>query len=225
MLREPEVSALLLACYQKALGHELPNLLVAAQGIARMLLPDADPEKDALLERLAGAVQKADSLVRRLATLGRTLREPPRCSQVDLADLVHEVAIAVRLTPGTPPAKVLLAPDLPCITTDRERLSQALYQVLRNAHQAGRAELSTVVRVEWDSTTRTLRLSDNGRGLPPRSPDSLTQPFHPANPGQGLGLFTVQVLLASLGGTLSLTSQATGTTVELGLPSPVEPST
>jgi signal transduction histidine kinase len=228
MARETETSALLLAGFQKALGHELPSLLVSAQGIARVLEgnSETDPESRELLDRMAQAIQKVDALVRRLGALGRLARETPRWETLPLGELIHEVAIEVRMTKGIPPATLILASELPPIVTDRERLRQSLYQLLRNAHQAARAELSLTVRVEWAEGTRVLRLTDNGRGLPERPLESLLQPFHPANPGQGLGLFTAQVLLTSLGGSLKLARAApSGTVVELHLPTPERPTT
>jgi signal transduction histidine kinase len=216
-----DATALLLSCFQKALGHELPNMLVAAQGTARFLAAEVPAEQKAALEHLAELIQKADSLVRRLAQLGRMLREPPHREAVNLEELVHEAAVEVRMTKGLPRANLKLAADLPTLVTDRERLRQVLLQVLRNAHQAARAEHSLTIRVEWDKEAHALRLIDNGRGLPPRPLDSLLQPFHPANcdqhgeRSQGLGLFTAQVLLSSLGGTLTLSSGPTGTTVEI----------
>jgi signal transduction histidine kinase len=209
IVREPDADTLLLSCFQKALGHELPNLLVVAQGLARLLEGDAalGPETQQVLGRLAQAIQKPDGLVRRLGALGRLVREPPRWEPVPLGELVHEVAVVVRQEKGLPPATLVLASDLPPVVTDRERLRQALHQVLRNAHQAARPELSLAVRVEWHEGRRILRLTDNGRGLPDRPLDTLFHPFHPANPGQGLGLFTAR------------------TSAELYLPSPDAPTT
>ena len=37
----------LLACYQQALGHDLPNKLVALQGLARLACEDLRPKADA----------------------------------------------------------------------------------------------------------------------------------------------------------------------------------
>ncbi len=84
----------LLACYQFALGHELPNGLVALQGLARLLVQahgeQLDEEARALLERLARSAQRLDEQARRLAEVGRLCREVEEAP--GLARLGGEVA-------------------------------------------------------------------------------------------------------------------------------------
>ncbi len=68
----------LLALLQKALGHELPNHLVAVQGLARMLEMEQaerlDDEGKDYLRRLAAAAQRAHELARSLADRVRAER-------------------------------------------------------------------------------------------------------------------------------------------------------
>src|SRR4051812_4631173 len=84
----------LLACYQHFLGHDLPNRLVAAQGLARLLLDELGPVLDAdardMLERLADLVLLADVETRRLAGIGRLHRDVGPATATPLGDVVHE---------------------------------------------------------------------------------------------------------------------------------------
>jgi len=214
-----ETALALLDCYQKALGHELPNLLVAGQGLARLLLLEAgpDPETRGLLERLAQSLRNTDGLVRRLASLGRLLRQPLEPRPIDVADLVHEVAAEVRSLPGMPTVEPTLV-GLPTVRSDFDRLRRILLEVLRNAYQAARADAPLRVAVEWHPGKDELILIDNGRGLPDVPVEALLGPFPPGTAGRGLGLFTAGLLARGLGGELTPRRLADGTLVRLYLP-------
>ena len=71
----------LLNLLQKALGHELPNHLVAMQDLARLLEMDQaerlDDEGKDHLRRLAAATQRTHELIRTLADLVRASRTDP----------------------------------------------------------------------------------------------------------------------------------------------------
>src|SRR5207253_9653137 len=88
----------LLACYQKALGHELPNQLVAVQGLLRLLDAEAghrlDADDRALLQRVIALAQRAHGLVNELAELSRAGREQPPAGGADLAEAAREAAAA-----------------------------------------------------------------------------------------------------------------------------------
>lgn len=70
----------LLGVLQKALGHELPNYLVAIQGLARVLEMDQaqrlDDEGKDHLRRVAVAAQRAHELT---LTLADRIRSERRC--------------------------------------------------------------------------------------------------------------------------------------------------
>ena len=79
--RRMEQLELLLGCFQKALGHELPNQLVAHAGPGppawSMEQGDRlDDEGRALLLRLADLARRTDGLVRTLAEIGRLTARP-----------------------------------------------------------------------------------------------------------------------------------------------------
>lgn len=219
MQKDVDSSDLLLGCYQKALGHELPNLLVAGQGLTRLLLTEiTDPEQRLILERIAQSVYKADSLIRRLAGIGRLHREPLRLEPVSLVDLVEEAAAEIRTCRGTPAIRPEMAP-LPTLRTDRERLRHILLAILRNAYRAVQEEESPWIRITWSEPRLELIIVDNGCGLPERPMEQFLQPFNSGTDSQGLGLFTARLFLEDLSGTLELRRIAKGTEAHLLLPS------
>src|SRR5436190_20469913 len=86
----------LLACFQTFLGHELPNRLVPVQGYARLLAEQdgaADEEGRLLAGRIAELTRKADTLARRLAEIGRLMREPAFGPACNLEEVAAEVVV------------------------------------------------------------------------------------------------------------------------------------
>src|SRR5262245_24389486 len=81
----------LLACFQAFLGHELPNQLVPVQGYARLLVEQhgapLDEEGRLLLTRIADLTRQVDTRARRLADIGRLMREAARGPGGDLAEV------------------------------------------------------------------------------------------------------------------------------------------
>src|SRR4051794_21867794 len=84
----------LLACFQQALGHELPNQLVAIQGLARLVQSEAaerlSPEACDFLARVVEQSRNCHCLVQSLAEMGRLLRQHEPAAPVALADVFDE---------------------------------------------------------------------------------------------------------------------------------------
>src|SRR6266498_4158245 len=80
----------LLACFQQAVGHELPNLLVALQGTARLLEQDAgdrlDAETRSGLVRLGNLAARVHEVVAALAEVGRLCRRVEPRAELSLED-------------------------------------------------------------------------------------------------------------------------------------------
>src|SRR3954462_5732568 len=86
-----------LALYQKALGHDLPNRMVALQGLARLAELEPGPDTPARIGRLAELARQADENMRTLAELGCLCRKPRPLVTIKLGELVHEAAIEAKV--------------------------------------------------------------------------------------------------------------------------------
>jgi signal transduction histidine kinase len=210
----------LLGCYQMALGHGLPNRLVAIQGLARMLeqiLADQlDAEVRELVDNLASLTRRADELVRSLASIGRLRRELREGGTADPGEVATEVATEMNLlSPGRPIEYHVAA--LPILAVPRAALHLVLLHLLRNAVQSGAA--GRPLRVELDvrriGDDIAFRISDNGSGLDESLADRLFEPFRSSDAErQGLGLFLVRLVVAELGGAIRVQSEpGRGTTI------------
>lgn len=84
----------ILACYQEALGHELPNQMVALQGIARLLQEEAQQIPESLyswVDRLAELAQRSHRFVQVLSEVGRICREAHSREALDIELIWKEV--------------------------------------------------------------------------------------------------------------------------------------
>jgi signal transduction histidine kinase len=107
--------------------------------------------------------------------------------------------------------------DIPptTVTADQKHLGRILDNLLTNAAKYNRPGGS--ITIAYDSKTRTLRISDTGRGI--THPDKALHRFYKeGRSGQGLGLHIVKKLCKKLRCEISLQSRREkGTTVTLNL--------
>jgi light-regulated signal transduction histidine kinase (bacteriophytochrome) len=206
----------LLAGYQMALGHELPNSLVSMQGLARLVLADQadrlDPDSRDLLERLADLAQRTDRMVRALAEVGRLERDPGPPEMVPLIDLVAEAVAEVKLLFNRPAIEYIIQQSMPTVLVARRGLYAVLQQLLRNAMRAVQANPAPRVEVGARPMADGLELwvADNGCGLSAAQQLHVFEAFQrdDASPGQGLGLFLVRQVVARWGGSVRVQSEA-----------------
>jgi signal transduction histidine kinase len=215
--RARERAERLLGYYQQVLGHDLPNLLVSVQGLARLLIaehgPRLDADASALLDRLAELARRADVLARSSATLGRTCRASGPPTPVPLADAVREAIAEVNLLGNSAGVEYDVAINLPVLTVSRPALHQVLVQLLSNAARAGVPGRPLHVAVSARRSARgvELRVSDDGREI---AADAVRRLGEPPTASDGPGLFLVRELVAGWGGALHVSSEAgQGTTI------------
>jgi two-component system sensor histidine kinase HydH len=208
----PDQAEQLLACFQKALGHELPNQLVAIQGLARLLEGESGlgPEGRALVGRLVDLTRRADGLVRALADLGRLCRERAPGPPLAPADVAREAAAAVNFVSPEVAIEYDLENALPHLTVPRRALYQVLLHLLHNAVQS--AAPGRPLRVALGGSHGpegvSFWVADNGRGLDDAQVGQVFDPFPGGAAGEdGLGLFLVRLVVAGWGGTVRAASE------------------
>jgi signal transduction histidine kinase len=222
----------LAACFQLFVGHELPNMLVSIQGFARLLAGSTarlDDESRLLLDRIAALTRKADLASRRLAEIGRILREPAGGEPIDLAELVREVLAEVNARLDGRPLGLRLDGPSARVALARPLLAAVVAQVLTNAAQAAPAEglRSAAIHITPEPAGVWLSVRDEGRGLSDAQRPLLEEPFASGRQtgatGTGLGFFLVRQAAARWGGVVRVASApGRGTTVELFLPATAE---
>jgi signal transduction histidine kinase len=217
----------LAACLQTYVGHELANQLVPIQAFARILLEDhagaLGAEGRVLLDRLAALAQRAGTLSRRVAELGRLLREPAGGPPLPLDEVVAEALAEVGVLGAPAGVTYDVQQPLPSVRAGRALLHQVLVALLCNAGQA-MARRPGVVRVGGRAAPggAVVWVQDAGAGLT-EGQAALFEPFaagrFPGAAGAGLGLFLVCQAAALWRGRLQVDSRpGEGSTFSLFIP-------
>ncbi len=218
----------LLACFQKALGHELPNQLVAAQGLLRLLEMEEGERLTTdgrdYLRRLSAGAERSHTLIHALAEIVRAARSTEAPQPVVPADVLREAAAEVKQ--AVPGRTVEFRFDIlvPSLSVPPRSFRQAVVHLFRYLLLAGDgADLRIEVAARPAPGGMELRVADNGRGLSPAQQARLFEPFTDGEGGAvgRLGLVLVQTLVHNWGGTIRVQSEpGQGSTFVLLLPAP-----
>jgi K+-sensing histidine kinase KdpD len=207
----------LLACFQQALGHDLPNKLVALQGIASLLEQEATSDIGAeardCLKRVIDLTRQVHAEVNALADIGRACRTPGSLVPVNLEDVWTEALATVKYHyPGR--LEVHADSPLPTLLMPREAARRVLLELLQ--FTARRASACGSLRVQRSccsgSASTLLALQDDGPALTQTECKQLFTPTLPPDrePRDALGLFLARLLAEGWGGTLELSAPGAG---------------
>lgn len=215
----------------KGLAHELRNPLAGLKGAAQLLARRAREHGDGSSGELTALIE---SEVGRLsALLDRLLSPAPPRPHAPLN--IHAVLERVlRLAENEAGWAVRLVrdydPSLPEPLGDEDRLVQAVWNLVRNAIEAGAATVTLRTRAEHgvrigdDQHGLALRLEivDDGRGVPEELAERLFLPLVSGRAeGSGLGLALAQQVAREHRGSLAYRSRAGHTVFSLLLPLPM----
>jgi signal transduction histidine kinase len=204
------------------INHDLRNILATAQLVSDHLARTDDPNIKRIAPTLMGAIDRAVTLCTKtlsFAMEGGTELEMTWFPLRTLVDEIAEGTPAVRDGRGVFDNRV--DPDIRLLA-DRDQMFRVLFNLVRNAYEAG-AEIVTVT-ASTETTQTTIEVSDNGPGLPEPVRQNLFRPFTGSTRvgGSGLGLSIARDLMRGHGGDIALRrSGPEGTVFHLTLP--IEP--
>ncbi len=194
------------------ISHELRNMLAQAQMISDRLAMVDDPTVQRFAPKLIASLDRAINFCVNTLRYGKAQESPPRRQTVLLRPLVADLfenlpeadEKSVRLINAVPEG---LAAD-----ADPEQLSRILANLARNACQAiagqkGRLEPGRVEITAWrEGAVITIRVRDDGPGLPPKAREHLFEAFTGSarRGGTGLGLSIARELARAHGGDIVL---------------------
>lgn len=214
----------------KGLAHELRNPLAGLKGAAQLLARRAaDEESRELTGLIESEVARLTDLIDRLLTPAPARPHEPLNIHVVLERVLrlaeNDAGWAVKLVRD-------YDPSLPELAGDADRLTQAVWNLVRNALQAEASHVSLRTRVERgvrigeEIHARVLRLEivDDGHGVPETLAEQLFLPLVSGRAeGTGLGLALAQQVAREHRGSLSYRSRPGHTVFALLLPYPNEP--
>ncbi len=219
----------------KGLAHELRNPLAGLKGAAQLLArrnQDEGGAFDANSRELTGLIE---SEVDRLAELLDRLLSPTLPAAHAALNIHVSLEKVLRLAESDAGWAVRLVrdydPSLPELQGDADRLTQAIWNLVRNAIEAGAANVTLRTRAEHGvrigdvSHALALRLEiiDDGRGVPEDLTERLFLPLVSGRAGgSGLGLALAQQIAREHGGSLTYRSRPGHTVFTLLLPLQLE---
>jgi len=215
----------------KGLAHELRNPLAGVKGAAQLLARRAtarqDDDERELLALIDGEVARLTGLLDRLLNPA-----PPRAhAPLNIHAVLERV---LRLAEAEAGWAVQLVrdydPSLPEFDGDADRLQQAVWNLVRNAIEAGATHITLRTRAEHGlrladeihPIALRLEISDDGRGVPEELAERLFLPLVTGRAeGTGLGLALAQQVAREHRGTLVYRSRPGHTVFTLHLPMPL----
>jgi len=149
-----------------------------------------------------------------------------RIEAVDLEEIIRGAISAIESTSTSNHVRVILhvAPNLPVLKTDRDKLRQIVLNLLDNAAKfTERGEIK--ISASQANETLKLEVSDTGIGIRKEDLNRVFEEFHRGGStakkfrGTGLGLAIVKRLVGLLGGSIEVSSEVNvGSTFTLTLP-------
>ena len=211
----------------KGLAHELRNPLAGLKGAAQLLARGSagrDPHERELVELIGAEIERLNTLLEQL--LNPTLPRPP--APLNIHAVLERV---LRLAESEAGWAVRLQrdydPSIPEFTGDADRLTQAVWNLVRNAMQAGGSTVTLRTRVDHGVRVAELihplvlrlEVADDGRGVPEDLAEHIFLPLVSGRAeGTGLGLALAQQVAREHRGSLGYRSRPGHTVFTLLLP-------
>lgn len=213
----------------KGLAHELRNPLAGLKGAAQLLARRAgqrDADERELIDLIGAEIERLNALLEQLLSPAPARPHAPLNIHASLERVLrlaeNEAGWSVRLQRD-------YDPSIPEFPGDADRLTQAAWNLVRNAIQAGAVSVTLRTRVEHGLRiadqvhTLALRLEivDDGRGVPEELAEHLFLPLVSGRAeGTGLGLALAQQVAREHRGNLTYRSRPGHTVFTLLLPLP-----
>jgi signal transduction histidine kinase len=216
-------------------SHELRTPMNAIIGFTRLVTRKTEgqipPLQHANLQKVLISADHLLTIINGLLDLSKI--EAGRVDLVrtrfELKEVLHAAAATVEplLKPDRVHLELSIAPDVPSLHTDRDKLKQVILNLLSNAVKF--TDDGTIKLAAWRQGDRLkIAVSDTGIGMPKDALDYIFEEFRQVDMsstrrhgGTGLGLAIVRKLAALLGGDVRAESElGKGSTFTVTLPLP-----
>lgn len=202
------------------LSHDLKSPIFAVDGFSELLLSDyltrLDEEGQDFLKRIRSSAQQMKRVLDDMSHLVKTLSRPVMKRPTPLKEVVEEVIHKHNFAVEEGGVKVELAPDLPVLDVDAEKMRDALSAIFSNAlFFTDRPKGERLVAIEGAPQPGghyRLTVRDNGIGIDSRYAQQVfelggvSKLEKSRGGGPGYGLYLAKRLVESQGGTLTVDS-------------------
>ncbi len=220
-------------------AHEIGNPIGIVIGYLDLLKQEdiTAAERDEYIRRTEAEIERINTIIRQLLEVSRP--SSSNRTAVSVHQLIHDTASVLRVQPLISNIELALnlAAENDTVLADSDQLRQVFLNLIINAADAvsvmdensdGKLEITTTLGTNGDPDSMNsaawlkIIFSDNGPGIAEKHLDNIFDPFCTTkDPGRGtgLGLSVSFMIVESLGGTMSATSEVgRGTTMKITLP-------
>ena len=204
-------SAKLAAVGELAAGftHELNNPLTSIWGLSQLLVArDIEPSIKSEIAMIQSESERAVRIVQSLLSFARSgADEKSLISVNDVIESILELR-SYELRANSFTVQVELAPGLPMIMADTDKIRQLALNLIMNAEQAmtnSKVGDRLLVRTKQVDDTILFTVGDNGPGIPDENLEKIFDPFFTTKDvgeGTGLGLSVCYGIVRDHGGVL-----------------------
>ncbi|TNE48413.1 MAG: hypothetical protein EP343_16260 [Deltaproteobacteria bacterium] len=200
-----------------ALSHDLQAPIRAISNFAQHLAQNESekmsPKGQLYCEFIVEANDQMQRFVKGLLSYIRLTQQPPRLMPLPLSDLLNEIASELTNEIQQSQAVLEIPDNLPTLHCDLRLLRHSLKPLLSNAllYVPPERKPHITITAEEQEQSLTLKISDNGVGIPEEFVEAIFQPLKRLHnqdeyPGVGLGLNIANRAITLLGGQLALDS-------------------
>lgn len=169
---------------------------------------------DTLREAFEVAIERNNNLNGFMRGFADLVKLPlPEKRNIDMNKLLRSVARLMELRAADSHIKIeALTPSTEWwVPADAQLMEQALINIVKNGIEA--IEGTGIVQLIADPATRSITISDTGRGIPPEVGEHVFSPFYSTKrDGQGIGLTLVREVLLNHGFSFNLSTVRPGNT-------------
>lgn len=203
----------------RALSHDMSANLMLLESSLREVRATCSTENPLgeLREGLAHAeacLRESKRFLDDLVALGQTGVVQMEPARVELAAVIADVLYEQRPLLAARAIRVVVAPDLPVVWCNPNRVKQVITNLIRNAARHGCSKDDPLIHIETipcplrfagkHGGQAWLRIFDNGRGIPAADQESIFLPGRrlasAAPEGSGMGLAIVRRVVEHFGG-------------------------
>lgn len=219
-----------LEAFAYSISHDLKAPLRAIRGFSQIISTrhrsGLNEEGRHYVDNVLLAGEQMELLINDLLMYSRIGRKAVRSEAVDLQEVVSQAMAYVAERIKETEAEITVTESFPVIRSDFGLAVRILQNLLENALTYRREDVRPKIEImaETDGESVTLRVSDNGIGIPPEFQEKVFNIFQRLYsqerfPGTGIGLAVVKKSVELLGGGVSLKSTVgQGSTFSIMLP-------
>ncbi|MCJ7600150.1 MAG: ATP-binding protein [Desulfobulbaceae bacterium] len=203
------------------IAHDMKTPLMAIGGFVQQVRRKvADDKLNKKLDFAVKQVRRLEALVGDMLAFAKPLNLQYQQGAVN--DLIHEVVLisGEKASRHAVTIATELQEDMPTVAYDRQRLQQALLNLVNNALEASPRGGEVILRSQANGACITIEIIDQGDGIPKERQVDIFTPFVTTKKeGTGLGLPIVKKVIEAHAGSITVSKNSEkGVTFRIAIP-------